>query len=94
MDAPDALTEAVARAIAADPDFDRLAEIYQEGQRLRAKRAMSVPGIADALARDAKVAEIVALTTDEMGDESEQPMSYTAADGFDSIAALYPEAGK
>ena len=60
MDAPDALTEAVARAIAADPDFDRLAEIYQEGQRLRAKRAMSVPGIADALARDAKVAEIVA----------------------------------
>ena len=86
----DALTEAVARAIAADPDFDRRGEIYQEGQRLRAKRAMSVPGIADALARDAAVAEIVAGYAKP---ELEARNSYDAR-LYRRLAALYPEAGK
>lgn len=53
----------------------------------------SVPSVAEVFARDAKVREIVAETTADMADESEQPMSYTAADGFDSIAALYSEDG-
>ena len=93
MDAPDALTEAVARAIAADPDFDRRGEIYQEGQRLRAKRSMSVPGIADALARDAKVAEI-AKRVRHPDPEWGRPISYVYADGMDDVLDLYPEAGK
>ena len=72
----------------------QLTEPVKEMSRERARSVLSVPALAEVIARDTKVREIVAETSEAMQDESDQPMSYTAADGFDEIAALYPEAGE
>ena len=83
MDAPDELVEAVAEAIAdADTENDSAEfwELYQD----QASAVLSVPALAEVIARDAKVREIV--------DEWYQ---YGAPRGAArTIAALYPEAGK
>ena len=53
---------------------------------------LSVPALRDALARDAKVAEIVAATREWAGStDPAPPISYIYADGFDDIAAQYPK---
>lgn len=57
-----------------------------------ARAALSVPVVRDALARDAKVAEIVAATREWAGStDPAPPISYIYADGFDDIAAQYPK---
>lgn len=58
------------------------------GKVLPLSKGVAEP-LAAVLARDAEVGVIVAETTAAMADESEQPMSYTAADGFDAIAAVH-----
>lgn len=50
--------------------------------------------LADALARDAKVAEIVAESCVDDEAYDDVPVSYRFADCFDDVAALYPETGK
>ncbi len=92
---PDDVIELLARALhegwRGPGGFD--ADLDADQFREEARSLASVPSVAEVFARDAKVREIVEETTADMADESEQPMSYTAADGFDSIAALYSEDG-
>jgi hypothetical protein len=90
MDAPEELVEAVAEALGdADPENDNaeMHELYED----QARAVLAVPAIADALARDAKVAEIV-----ERGAVGGWgPLAVTAClSDLGDIAALYPEAGK
>ena len=49
---------------------------------------------AAAVARDAKVAEIVAESCVDDEAYDDVPVSYRFADCFDDVAALYPETGK
>lgn len=84
MDAPDELRQAVADAILhAQPTESRF---------YAADAVLAVPAIADALARDRKVREIVAATREWAGStDPAPPISYIYADGFDDIAAQYPK---
>jgi len=67
---------------------------YNASPIVAADAALAASGISDALARDAKVAEIVAESCVEDDAYDDVPVSYRFADCFDAVAALYPEAGK
>ena len=100
MDTPDDLRQAVAEAInradnawgwaARDPELHGGA-LAPPWQQYVADAVLSVPGIADALARDAKVAEIVRTAPRSGPDDYEYDAELIA---FGYVAALYPEAGK
>ena len=87
MDAPDELRAAVAQVIR---DALTQADYGHFGGRLGATHAadavLRVPGIADALERDRKVAEIVRRWEGDPDVEFEHVLI--------DLAALYPEAGK
>ena len=57
MDAPDELVEAVAQAIHGG-DWDRVFECGRDAWRESARAVLSVPALAEVIARDAKVLEI------------------------------------
>ena len=95
MDAPDELRQAIMDAIR-QADYEcEMAESVQQGfaswTEHQADAVLAVPGIADALARDAKVAEIVA----KWASGRNEPWPLTVAlEVANAIAALYPEAGR
>ena len=97
MDAPD-LREMVARAInRADNEWADAPRTmpHEPWPQHVADAVLSVPGIADALARDAKAAEKVAATERGMAEaETSAGRDNWRCDGYEGIAALYPEAGK
>ena len=98
MDAPDELVEAVAQALAD--------EGYEQDERSdphafydywpdMARAALSVPALAEVIARDAKVREIVDDAWS--GDHDERARAFGlihAVHDPEHAAALYPEAGK
>lgn len=97
MSAPDEMVEAVAQALwEHDGPFlrwEQLTEPLKETSRERARAVLSVPALAEVIARDAKVREIVAeFFAPEPHRSAGKPMR--ANNAFHDIAALYPEAGK
>jgi len=61
--------------------------------RLAAHDVTSVPSVAEVIARDAKVREIVGQARATYNFETDA-WGRTHLDAYDAIAALYPEAGK
>jgi len=87
MDAPEELRQTVRDVVRAWLDGTTGGRYTNEV----AEAVLAVPAIADALARDAKVAEIVG----KWAHLRNEPWPLTAALGIaDDVVALYPEAGK
>lgn len=92
------MVEAVARAInAADNEWaDAPRTMSHEVWPTHvARAALSVPMVRDALARDAKVREIVAATAAEVRNPQpgSPPGAYIFAEGMDDVFNLYPSPG-
>ncbi len=94
MSAPDEMVEAVAQAIwEHDGPFllwRQLTEPVKEMSRERARAVLSVPALAEVIARDAKVREIVETSPRSGPNDYEYDAELTA---FEAIAALYSEDG-
>ena len=98
MDAPDELVEAVARAIwEHDGPFllwRQLTEPVKEMSRERARAVLSVPALAEVIARDVKVREIVAEWRALANTPPNVDIAGAINGHVNALAALYPEAGK
>ena len=89
MDAPDELVEAVAQAMAGVDEWNDYPADPRGYWTLMAGIVLSVPALAEVIARDAKVRGIVA---DPYSNVASRLGTRSAR--YCDIAALYPEAGK
>lgn len=88
MDAPDELVEAARNAA-----YKATLGVPMSQIDPAVRAVLSVPALAEVIARDAKVREIVEQARATYSYETDA-WGRTHLDAYDAIAALYPEAGK
>ena len=94
MDAPDELVEAIADAIhAAEVGWRSALGTNTPKRTMVARAVLSVPALAEVIARDAKVREIVEALADFKVVLPDAGPEYDARSMHD-VSVLYPEAGK